>query len=131
MPILAEGGRVIVVDAVLRKPAGKVLVLSSREIAESRLSTVSTHGMGLSEALALALALDPSAADADVRIVGITIERVERGAPGLSTPVSAAIPEAVARILALAAPAGPADGGPRPPGGPAPPIRASRSFPRR
>ena len=103
---LACTGPVVVVDAVLGAgPAGRVLVLDPERLADGA-RTVSTHGMSVAQAIALARVLSPPGAGASVRIVAITIESLARGAPGLSAPVAAALPQAVAAVRSLLEDAG-------------------------
>ena len=95
-PLLDEDGmRLVIVDAVVAEPAGQILDLDAAEIESRCLSSVSSHGISVGEALALARTTGISGRQgADVRLVAITIAHPVRGAIGLSAAVAAAIPQA-------------------------------------
>jgi hydrogenase maturation protease len=101
VPLLDEEGmRLVIVDAVLALPAGQVLDLDASEVESRGLSSVSSHGISVGEALALGRATNSSGRPgADVRIVAITIARPVRGALGLSAAVAAAVPRAARLAL--------------------------------
>jgi hydrogenase maturation protease len=93
----------VVVDAVLAEPPGEVLELSPWEIAACELASVSSHGMTVAQALALADALRPAGvAPPDVQVVAISIARPQRGSRTLSAAVAAAVPRAADLALARA-----------------------------
>jgi hydrogenase maturation protease len=105
LPLLETSARVVLVDAVLAAPAGEVLVLEPDELEQRGLSTVSTHGLGVAQAVALARLLSPSAVSPSIRIVGVSISRPERFRQGLSPEVAAAVPLAADQVLrAVASP---------------------------
>ncbi len=87
-------GRLVVVDAAVGVgPPGTVVVARPDELAAAR--PVSSHGLSVAEALALAAAL--RGAPLDVRLVAVAIDPPEAGAPvgaGLSEPVAKAVPVA-------------------------------------
>jgi hydrogenase maturation protease len=98
--LLERGVATIVVDAVLGAPAGQVLELTIESLAPRMSRSVSSHGIGLAEALGLAQVL--SGADPrDVRIVAITIGRPAGYDGRLSPDVAAAVPCAAAAVLRL------------------------------
>lgn len=101
VPLLDEEGmRLVIVDAVLAEPAGEVLDLDAAEVESRRLSSVSSHGVSVGEALALGRATSVSGRPrADVRVVAITIARPRSGAVGLSPAVAAAVPRAARLAL--------------------------------
>ena len=92
---------VVLVDAVLGSPAGDVLELDPAELARRDAHAVSTHGIGVADAVALARTLAPETVAPSVRVVAVTIERPARYETGLSPAGAAALPHAVARVLAL------------------------------
>lgn len=96
--------RVVVVDALLgRGRPGTVHLLSAASLGASALTALSTHGLDLPQAIALAEALHPEAVSRDIAIVGVEIARVERFHRGLSPEVEGAIEAAAQRVLAIAA----------------------------
>lgn len=99
--LLETRAPVVLVDAVLDAPAGRVLVLSPDDLAMRGARAVSTHGIGVANAIELARTLAPDAVSPSVRVVAITIERAVRYEPRLSPAVSAAVPRAAARVLEL------------------------------
>jgi hydrogenase maturation protease len=92
---------VVLVDAVLGTPAGEVVTLAPEELESRGLRAVSTHGLGVPQALALARVVAGERTAPAIRIVGITIERAEPYTQALSPAVAAAVPRAVERVLAL------------------------------
>jgi hydrogenase maturation protease len=110
VPLLADAGghRVVIVDAVLAEPAGRVLELEEAAVAAAGLTSVSSHGVSVGAALALARVAGAGAGSdearaPDVRLVAVTIARAERGARGLSPAVAAAVPHAARAALAWVA----------------------------
>ncbi|MGZ3460692.1 MAG: hydrogenase maturation protease, partial [Archangium sp.] len=99
LPLLETEGPVVLVDAVLAAPAGEVLVLAPDELEQRGLSTMSTHGLGVAQAVALARLLSPSGVSPSIRIVGVSISRPERFRRGLSPEVAAAVPRAAEQVL--------------------------------
>jgi hydrogenase maturation protease len=92
---------VVIVDAVLGSPPGRVVELATAELAASGVTPVSTHGVGVAQAIALAHAVAGVDVAPSIRIVGITIERPARYQQGLSPAVAAAIEPAAARVRSL------------------------------
>jgi hydrogenase maturation protease len=104
LPLLETPVPVVLVDAVLAAPPGEVLMLELDELAQRGLSTLSTHGLGVAQAVSLARLLSPSGVSPSIRIVGVSISRPERFRQGLSAEVAAAVPLAAERILRTVAP---------------------------
>ncbi len=92
---------VVLVDAVRCGTPGEVLELSPEELETGGLRPVSTHGLGASQAIALARAVAPATVSPTIRIVGITIAPPARYVQGLSAAVAAAVPRAAARVRTL------------------------------
>ena len=92
---------VVLVDAVLGTPVGEVLELSTADLAGRSARAVSTHGLGVPDAVALARTLAPDTVSPSVRVVAVTIERPTGYAQCLSPAVAAAVPRAVERVLGL------------------------------
>ncbi len=63
---------------------------------------LTTHGVGVLEAVGLARRLSPESVARRVHIVGVTIERPRRYGEGLSAAVAAAVEPAVAAALEIA-----------------------------
>lgn len=101
LPLLETTAPVVLVDAVLAMPAGEVLVLEPAELEERGLSTMSTHGLGVAQAVALARLLSPTAVSPSIHIVGVSISRPERFQQGLSSEVAAAVPLAAEHVLRI------------------------------
>lgn len=96
---MAEQAPIVVVDAVLGAPPGQVLELTPDELAQKPPLRISSHGLGVSEAIQLARTLHPVLAP--VFIVAVTINPPARHQTGLTPEVNAAVPLAVARVLSL------------------------------
>ena len=92
-------GRVVIVDAVVtgRSEPGTVHVLHASSEPLPVVSHASSHGIGLAESIELARSL--RALPTDLRLVGIEAGSLEPGTD-LTPAVRAAIPDAVAQILA-------------------------------
>ncbi|CAN94739.1 Hydrogenase expression/formation protein hupD [Sorangium cellulosum So ce56] len=116
--LLQTPATVVVVDAVLASPPGEVLDLSPSDLAAGAPVPVSTHGLGVGQAIELARITAPDRLSPDIRIVGVSIGKpCQRGSgrrapsgdpepraldePGLSPDVAAAVPRAVARVLSF------------------------------
>ena len=98
--LLAGANPVIVVDAVLGARPGEVLELLPGDLAAHNARAVSTHAVGVLQAIELANVLNDAPAPA-IRIVGIAIERPTQRGEGLSPPVAAAVATASERVRAL------------------------------
>lgn len=101
---LVEGAeRLVVVDAVTGAgPPGEVRVLHDEELCAEAMSSVSSHGLGVVQALSLARALSDGVTH-DVHFVAVTIDEPRRHVIGLSPPVLRAVAEAVRAIVDLVA----------------------------
>ncbi|WP_437841477.1 hydrogenase maturation protease [Sorangium sp. So ce1153] len=105
--LLQTPATVVVVDAVLASPSGEVLDLSPSDLAAGAPVPVSTHGLGVAQAIELARIAAPDRLSPDIRIVGVSIGRPRRPEPralaelDLSPEVTAAVPRAVARVLSF------------------------------
>lgn len=91
----------VIVDAVLGAPPGEVVELTPNELATRAPGRVSSHGLGVTGAMALARVLNVEADLPLVRIVAVTIARPAGYQEGLSTEVAAAVPRAADRVLQL------------------------------
>lgn len=99
--LLETPSKVVVVDAVLASPPGEVLDLSPQDLAAGAPVPVSTHGIGVAQAIELARLAAPDRLSPDIRIIGVSIGRPCRQELGLSPEVAAAVPRAVARVLSF------------------------------
>jgi hydrogenase maturation protease len=105
LPLLAQGRRVVIVDAVVGGGApGTVLHLTPTALAASR-AQLSSHGLGVADALEVARALYGDAALAGVDVVAVVIAPPPAAprAGALSAEIAAAVrpAAALARDLAL------------------------------
>ena len=62
---------------------------------------LSTHGISVAQAIALARALAPDAVSPMIRVVGVAIDEAAVGDTALSPPVAAALPRACTRVHEL------------------------------
>jgi hydrogenase maturation protease len=99
--LFESGCSVVLVDAVLASPPGRVIEVGIDELSLGALQLASSHGMGAIQAIRLAQALLPAMAPLPLRIVAITIEFPRRHHVGLSREVAAALPNAVETVLSL------------------------------
>jgi len=96
--------RVILVDAIIDNAStGRIVQIDPSRTRASTGRLLSTHGIGLLEAIDLARTLDEAAMPRQIVIVGITIEQPTRYRAELSEPVAAAIPLAAELALKLTA----------------------------
>jgi hydrogenase maturation protease len=104
IPLLGETqGRLVIVDAVLANPPGQVLALDADALEARGLASVSSHGLSVGQALALARATTSQDASVpEVRVVAVTTARPIRGTQGLSPAVAASVPRAALLALELA-----------------------------
>lgn len=104
VPLLEFDGVVILVDALLGVAApGEVFALAPEALDVRALAPLSTHGIGVGQAIALARMLAPERVAATILIVGVAIERPRRLGAELSAPVAAAVAAAAERVRALVA----------------------------
>lgn len=102
LALVEEGRRVVVIDAVVGGGApGEVIRLDVRALASGP-APLSSHGIGVAEALELARTLYGEGAVARVEIVGVAIDRPAAGARiGLSPAVAAAVEPAAVLAASL------------------------------
>lgn len=103
IPLLEDAERVIVVDAALGagKP-GTLLVVCPEDLDANALTSLSTHGMSVGQAIGLARVLTPETVCKDISLVAIAAEKPQGIAFGLSAEVSAAINDAADEAYRLA-----------------------------
>lgn len=93
---------VVIVDAVVDDPPGRVRDLRPEDLVRSPRSAVSSHGLTVAEAIGLARQVAPAPEAVPVHVVAVTVARPARLGHGLSAAVAAAVPAAAARCLAVA-----------------------------
>jgi hydrogenase maturation protease len=94
--------RVIVVDAVLGPgEPGRLHVAAPEDFGAGRLVAVSTHGLDVPGAVAMARALYPETVAPSIRIVGVEIARADRLGEGLSAEVAMAVEGAARAVIDL------------------------------
>ena len=97
IPQLACAGPVVIVDAVVTGGAAGELVVLDAAALPHHLRSVSTHGLGLAQALAIArVAVEPAAS---ITVVGVTVAPLIAREHGLSAEVAAAVPRAALVVL--------------------------------
>ena len=102
--IIDGAERVVLVDAIVDGgAAGRVVQVDPSRADASNKRPLSTHGVGLLEAIELARTLNEDAMPQRIAIVGITIEQPTRHAVELSAPVAEAVLPAAELALRLAA----------------------------
>lgn len=109
IPLLETTAPVILVDAVVGAAPGQVLVLTPEELEGHGVAPLSSHGVGVVQAIALARILAPDAVTARLHLVGIAIppptaaapRPTDQPPPWLSPPVAAALPLAAQAVLRL------------------------------
>lgn len=100
--LLEAGHRVVVVDAVAGGgPPGTVIRLAPDALGSGP-TPVSSHGLGVAEAIALARTLYGPHRVAELAIVGVAIDRPRVHTMGLSLAVAAAIGPAADLVAELA-----------------------------
>jgi hydrogenase maturation protease len=103
IPLLEDAERVVIVDAALGagKP-GTIRVVRPEEIDKCPISSVSTHGISVGQAIAFARVLAPEKVCPRIYVVAIAAEKPVGVVFGLSADVAAAIEDAAhtARTLA-------------------------------
>lgn len=107
---LTGASRAVIIDAVVGGgPAGTVLYMSADELrARSGATPVSSHGLSVADALALASALGGAA---EAHFVGVAIEPAAGASTSLSASVAAAVEPAAARVRELLSPTNAANTG--------------------
>ncbi len=99
--LLEHEDEVIVVDAVVGGPAGAVIALDPEHADPSEPVAVSSHGVGVLQAIALAKQLNQGRPIAHTRRIGVGIERPQGLKAGLSPEVAAAVDRAADLIRSL------------------------------
>lgn len=103
LPLLEGASRVVIVDAALGAgEPGTVLVLRPEDVDRNALTSISTHGMSVGQAIALARVLSPESVCPDIFLVAIAAERPRGIQVGLSEGVKAALPRAAEAARELA-----------------------------
>ena len=99
--VLEQEDEVIVVDAVVGGPAGAVIELDPDQVDPAAPLAVSSHGVGVLQAIALAKHLAGGRPIAHTRLIGVGIEPPRGYRPGLSPEVAAAVQHAADLIRDL------------------------------
>lgn len=101
--LLATRDRVIIVDAVVggSSPVGAVEIYEDEALSTFPQSSVSTHGIGVGQAIELARAVHSSSVSPRIAVIGIHIERPTTYGFQPSTLVVAALAVAKLRVLSL------------------------------
>jgi hydrogenase maturation protease len=100
IPLLETRLTVIVLDAVVGPgPVGEVLELDADALEGASERPVSTHGVSVAQALALARVLSPDAVAPSVSVVGVRIPPPHRYTEGLSSEVAAAVATAASLVM--------------------------------
>lgn len=100
---LLEGvGTVVVVDAVVGagRP-GRVLEMDGAALPAEAAGLLSTHGLGVADAIGLARALSPDRTAGRIAVVGVTIVAGGTSGAPLTSRVAAAVGPAVAAVRRL------------------------------
>ena len=101
VPLLATTLPVVVVDAVLAAPPGQVLVLALDDVQAGAAMAMSSHGLGVRQAIELARVTEPETTAREVSVVAVTIARPGAWQDGLGPDVAQAVPHAARQVLAL------------------------------
>lgn len=101
---LDRARRVILIDAVIgaNRP-GDIQCFTPGDLTTRTVTPLSSHGMGVVEAIGLIHTLEPAVLKNDIRIIGISIRPPPHCASGMTPPVAAAVPRAVNLVLDLVA----------------------------
>lgn len=90
--LLEEAHQVVVIDAVTGAgPPGSVVRIEPDALASAGATPLSSHGLGVAEAIAIARCLYGPAALEAVAIIGVSIERPRAPTRGLSAEIAAAV----------------------------------------
>jgi len=101
--LLENATRVIIVDAAINAGIpGTVHVVRPEDIDQNPLFSMSTHGMSVGQAIALARVLAPELVCPDILLVAIAAQKPQGVVLGLSAEVSAAIERAAETVRTLA-----------------------------
>ncbi len=99
--VLEQEDEVIVVDAVVGGPVGAVIELDPEHTDPAEPVAVSSHGVGVLQAITLAKHLAGSRPIAHTRLIGVGIEAPQALRSGLSPEVAAAVERAAEMIRGL------------------------------
>lgn len=103
IPLLEDTTRVVIVDAAIHAGApGTVHVIRPEDIDHNPHFSLSTHGMSVGQAIALARVLAPEKVCPDISLVAIAAQKPQGVVLELSAEVSAAIEKAAATAQQLA-----------------------------
>lgn len=92
----------IIVDAAdARQEPGTIICCQEKDLAKLPFRSLSLHGIGLVEALALGRLVEPAAFPPRLTFVAIQIGEIKLGSQSLSPPVAAALPAAVEAVYQL------------------------------
>ena len=98
---LLEGAdRVIVVDALVGRPPGSIHVLDLESLSLAPPSGLSSHGLGVAQAIALAFEV-LSQPPRELKVVAVGIEQPRRHSSTLSSAVADAVTRAAETVLQL------------------------------
>jgi hydrogenase maturation protease len=101
VPLLETAVPVVLIDAVVGAgQPGDVFELRPGQLAARGLRALSTHGVGVTEAIALAQTLAPRAVATSIWIVGVAIRAPTHYVQALSPDVLGAVPRAASAVLA-------------------------------
>lgn len=100
LSLLESQAPVILIDAIVGIEVGEVRLLTPESLESASFAPLSSHGLGVSEALRMAEILSPELSP-QVFIIGVGIEAPVTRSYGLSAPVLAAIPKVIAQVLSL------------------------------
>lgn len=102
--LLTDGADpVVLVDALIDDgPAGRVILIGEQTQDRYAERLLSTHGLGVMQAIEMARIAHPDKIARRIHVVGITIQSASRTGKGLSSVVQGAVPLAAAQALKLA-----------------------------
>jgi hydrogenase maturation protease len=98
LSLLEGAGRVVIVDAALGLAPGSVEVLAPSDFELAAVSHLSSHGLGVRQAIELAQLLAPELVCRDIRVVAIGILQPRTLDLRLSPEATAAIPRAASAV---------------------------------
>jgi hydrogenase maturation protease len=106
IPLLETRAHVLIIDAMLGPPPGEVRVVAFDELSAAPFAPLSTHALGVVQAVELARRLYAAGVSPAIGFLGVAIARPPRWREGLSPEVAAAVPRAaaLARTMLAAAP---------------------------
>jgi hydrogenase maturation protease len=102
LALLATPSPVVLVDALLGEPAGEIREVAPEALDARSATAVSSHGLGIGEAIATARALYPETIAPRISVVAVVIGRPSSCRKGLSPRVAAAVDGAAALAISLA-----------------------------